>query len=63
FFNWTAKEVTEEQYKKFYHSLGKGLFDSDTLPLNTIKNKLFMKALDMIHKVVEVRFMIKKRNQ
>ncbi|KAI7749626.1 hypothetical protein M8C21_030139, partial [Ambrosia artemisiifolia] len=29
--------------------------------LKTIKNKLFMKALDMIHKVVEARFMTKKR--
>ncbi|KAF3620250.1 Endoplasmin -like protein [Capsicum annuum] len=60
------KEVTDEEYTKFYHSLAEGLVDSDTLPLNdprkmlqqhislkTIKKKLIRKALDMIRKLAE----------
>ncbi|EOY15055.1 Chaperone protein htpG family protein isoform 3, partial [Theobroma cacao] len=63
----SPKEVTEEEYTKFYQSLAKeGLVDSDTLPLNvsremlqahsslkTIKKKLIRKALDMIRKIAE----------
>ncbi|KAK9164493.1 hypothetical protein Syun_005395 [Stephania yunnanensis] len=60
------KEVTDEEYTKFYHSLAKGLVDSDTLPLNvsremlqqhsslkTIKKKLIRKALDMIRRIAD----------
>ncbi|ONK57090.1 uncharacterized protein A4U43_C10F16510 [Asparagus officinalis] len=62
----SPKEVTEEEYNKFYHSIAKGLVDSDTLPLNvsremlqqhsslkTIKKKLIRKALDMIRKIAD----------